>query len=195
MTEDDALRSWLFRSIMFEAESEPFRQAGVRVGLDERRAEATLLEETLAPFPLLIRNEALKMARLYALIYCFENAVRDLIKTRMSEKDSNWWISAAIPRKVRDNAENRLKDAEENSWLEGVSKDILGFVDFGGLCDIITNNWIDFEDLVPSQHWLKQRLDELERARNFIAHNRMLSDAEFARLEMYVRDWNRQVGL
>ncbi len=37
--------------------------------------------------------------------------------------------------------------------------------------------------------------DELERARNFIAHNRMLSAAEFARLEMYVGDWNRQVGL
>jgi hypothetical protein len=42
---------------------------------------------------------------------------------------------------------------------------------------------------------LKQRFDELERARNFIAHNRMLSAAEFARLEMYVGDWNRQVGL
>ncbi len=88
-----------------------------------------------------------------------------------------------------------MQDAESNSWLEGVSRDILGFVDFGGLCDIITNNWTSFEDLVPSQHWLKQRLDELERARNFIAHNRMLSAAEFDRIEMYVGDWNRQVGL
>jgi hypothetical protein len=195
MSEHDALRSWLFRSLMFEAESEAFRQAGVRVGVDERNAESELLDEGLAPFPLETRNEARRMGRLYAIIYCFENAVRDLISTRMSETDQSWWTSQAVPKKVRDTAESRLRDAEKNSWLEGVSSDILGFVDFGGLCDIITNNWVEFEDLIPSQHWLKQRFDELERARNFIAHNRMLSQAEFARLEMYVGDWNRQVGL
>jgi hypothetical protein len=194
MSDHDALRSWLFRSLMFEAESEAFRQAGVRVGVDERSAEGNLLDESLAPFPLASRNEALRMARLYAIIYCFENAVRELIRTRMTENDPDWWTTL-VPKKVRDTAESRLQDAEKNSWLEGVSKDILGFVDFGGLCDIITNNWSDFEDLIPSQHWLKQRFDELERARNFIAHNRMLSAAEFARLEMYVGDWNRQVGL
>jgi Swt1-like HEPN len=195
MNDYDALRSWLFRSLMFEADSEAFRQAGVRVGVDERSAEESLLEESLAPFPLIVRNEALRMARLYAIIYCFENSVRELIQTRMSEKDQNWWTSQSIPKKVRDTAESRMRDAESNSWLEGVKKEILGFVDFGGLCDIITNNWSDFEDLVPSQHWIKQRFDELERARNFIAHNRMLAPAEFSRLEMYVGDWNRQVGL
>lgn len=180
---------------MFEAESERFRQAGVRIGVDERDAEDNLLNESLAPFPLNVRNEALKMARLYAIIYCFENSVRDLIRTRMSEKNQDWWNSSAVARKIRDTAESRLKDAEQNSWLEGVGGDILGFVDFGGLSDLIVNNWSDFEDLIPSQHWLKQRLEELERARNFIAHNRMLSIAEFSRLEMYVGDWNRQVGL
>ncbi|WP_255285370.1 Swt1 family HEPN domain-containing protein [Nocardia pseudobrasiliensis] len=135
------------------------------------------------------------MARLYAIIYCFENSVRDLIRARMSEKDVNWWSNSSVPARIRASAESRMKDADDNSWLEGVNRDILGFVDFGGLCAIITNNWSDFEDLIPSQHWLNQRFDELERARNFIAHNRMLSSLEFSRLEMYVGDWNRQVGL
>lgn len=195
MNEDDALRSWLFRSLMFEAESEAFRLAGVRVGVDEREAEQSLLAEALAPFPLVLRNDALRMARLYSILYCFENSVRDLIRSRLSEPDLDWWNSAAVSRKVRDGAESRMKDAEDNSWLEGESKDVLGFVDFGGLCDIIIQNWPEFEDLIPSQHWLKQRFDELERARNFIAHHRMLSEAEFNRLEMYVNDWNRQIGL
>jgi hypothetical protein len=180
---------------MFEAEAETFRQAGVRVGLNERLAEEELLEEALTPFPLHLRKESIRMARLYALIYCFENSIRELIQTRLSERDAGWWLSVSVPHKVRNTAQARLEDAQANSWLEGVNPDLLGFVDFGGLCDIITNNWADFEDLVPSQHWLKQRLDELERARNFIAHNRMLATAEFARLEMYVGDWNRQVGL
>lgn len=194
MTEHDPLRSFLFRSLMFEAEAEEFRQAGVRVGTDEREAEEQLLEDALAPFPLHMRNDALRMSRLYALIYCFENSIRDLIQTRLSEKDSAWWTTC-VTQKVMSSAESRLKDAQEHSWLEGVNSDLLGFVDFGGLCDIVVNNWTEFEDLVPSQHWLKQRMDELERARNFIAHNRMLAQAEFARLEMYVGDWNRQVGL
>ena len=194
MSEHDALRSWLFRSLMFEAESEAFRQAGVRIGVDEHEAEESLLAESLAPFPLATRNEALRMGRLYAIIYCFENAVRELIRTRLSELDKDWWTNL-VPMKIQSSAQSRFDDAEKNSWLEGESKDILGFVDFGGLSDIIINKWGEFEDLIPSQHWLKQRFDELERARNFIAHNRMLSADEFARLEMYVGDWNRQVGL
>ena len=194
MSEHDPLRSFLFRSLMFEAEAENFRQAGVRVGVDERRAEEGLLDDALKPFPLNVRNEALRMARLYAMIYCFENSVRELIQTRLSDRDASWWTTL-VPKKVQTVAESRFADAQKNSWLEGVSSDLLGFVDFGGLSDTIINNWSDFEDLVPSQHWLKQRMDELERARNFIAHNRMLAPAEFARLEMYVGDWNRQVGL
>ncbi|WP_410630499.1 Swt1 family HEPN domain-containing protein [Amycolatopsis sp. cmx-4-83] len=194
MSEVDYLRTWLFRSMMFEAEAETFRQAGVRVGVDETESERSLLNEALAPFPLATRNESMRMSRLYSLIYCFENSVRELIKSRLTEKDSNWW-DECVPGNIRKNAETRKKDTDENSWLEGAASDILGFVDFSGLSSIILGNWPEFEDLIPSQHWLKQRFDELERARNFVAHNRMLSDPEFARLEMYVGDWNRQVGL
>lgn len=195
MSELDPLRSWLFRSLMFESESETFRAAGVRVGSDEGPSEDALLDEALAPFNLQTRNEALRMARLYAVLYCFENSVRDLIRSRLSENNADWWSSEAVPRRVRDQAAKRLKDAEENSWLEVTEHDVLEYVDFGGLSDIVLQNWADFADLIPSQHWLKQRLDELERARNFVAHNRMLTSAEFRRLEMYVSDWNRQVGL
>ncbi len=60
----------------------------------------------------------------------------------------------------------------------------------------LTTEFVDeFRDLMPTQHWVKQRFDELEKARHFVAHNRMLSDGEFARIEMYVGDWNRTIGL
>ena len=68
-------------------------------------------------------------------------------------------------------------------------------IGFGHLSDVIVANWDDFSDLVPSQHWIKQRFDELEKARNFVAHNRLLLSGEFQRLEMYINDWNRMVGL
>lgn len=179
---------------MFEADSEVFREAGVRVGVDETQAEEELLTQALSPFSLHLRQDAIRMARLYAIIYCFENSVRDLIASRLGTVDKDWWYTL-IPAKVRTTASSRLESAKKNSWLDGVNTDPLGFVDFGGLSDIVINQWPEFEDLVPSQHWLKQRFDELEKARNYIAHNRMLSADEFARLEMYVADWNRQIGL
>jgi hypothetical protein len=72
-----------------------------------------------------------------------------------------------------------------------------GFIQFGYFSHII-EKWQLFEDIVPSQHWLKQRMDELEKTRHFIAHNRALLPSEYQRVYMYIMyiaDWNRVVGL
>lgn len=189
------LRDWMFRGLLFESEAERFRSAGIRVGADAGESERRLFEETLDPFGIDLRNDALRMARLYALVYCFENSVRALLSQRLSELHGTDWWNIKVPKKIKEFAEARQKDAQENSWLEGENKDLLGFVEFGHLSDIIIANWDDFSDLVPSQHWIKQRFDELEKARNFVAHNRLLLAGEFQRIEMYVNDWNRMVGL
>ena len=195
MTNNRDVRDWMFRRLMFEAEADRFRSAGIRIGADESRAERSLLKEALDPFSVDLRNEALRMTRIYALIYCFENSVRSLLSERLQERHGSTWWTKKVPQKVRENAEQRQKDAQNNSWLEGQKQDVLGFAEFGNLADIIVENWDDFSDLIPTQHWLKQRFDELEKTRNFIAHNRLLQPTEFQRIEMYVADWNRMVGL
>jgi hypothetical protein len=63
------------------------------------------------------------------------------------------------------------------------------------LASIMIEKWTCFSNLVPSQHWLKQRMEVLKKVRNFIAHNRMLLPSEFQRIYMYVADWNRVIGL
>ena len=189
------LRDWMFRGLMFEAEAEKFRNAGIRIGADLRDVEYSLLEEMLSPFPIGLRNEGLMMARIYTLLYCFENSVRDLIKDRLQEKFGvDWWIKG-VPTRVKEHAEGRQGEAQDESWLEGQKDELLQFVDFGHLAAIIIEKWDEFSDLVPSQHWLKQRMDELEKTRHFIAHNRLLLPSEFSRIEMYISDWNRVVGL
>lgn len=193
--ENKDIRDFLFRGLTFEAEAEQFRQAGIRVGADISESERDLLTETLSPFGVGMRNDALQMMRLYALMYCFENSVRELVSDRLSERHGDGWWSTKVSQKVRDFAQSRQETAERDSWLEGQKKDVLGFVDFGHLCAIVVDNWTDFNDLIPSQHWLKQRMDELEKARNFVAHHRLLLPAEFQRVEMYIADWNRAVGL
>ena len=179
---------------MFEAEAEPFRSAGIRIGADKADTEQSLLFEALAPFGIQRRNMALEMSRLYAVLFCFENEIRDLIREALIEKDGPDWQDK-LPTKIRENAKTRREAALKDSWLEGEKSDLLGFVDFGQLAQIIIEKWDYFKDVVPSQHWLKQRMDELEKVRNFIAHNRMLLPGEFQRLYMYVTDWNRVIGL
>jgi hypothetical protein len=194
MTDKPNIREWMFRALMFEAEAEEFKSAGIRIGADSEQVEKSLMEETLSPFPIQTRNEALRMSRLYALVNCFENSIRELIKERLKEKfDADWW-EKGTPKTVREFAQKRLLSAQENSWLEGDNTELIEFVEFGHLTDIIINNWADFSDLIPTQHWLKQRLDELEKARNYIAHNRLLLPSEFRRIEQYINDWNKQVG-
>lgn len=188
------VRDFLFRGLMFESEATAFQKAGIQVGADTTQAEERLLSEALSPFDVKTRNNALEMARLYSVLHCFENAVRGLIRETLEEKEGPDWLDK-LPQGAKKFAENRQKTAFADSWLEGEKSDLLGFVDFGQLAAIIIEKWTCFEDIVPSQHWLKQRMDELEKARNFIAHNRMLLPTEFQRVYMYIADWNRAIGL
>ncbi len=188
------LRDFLFRGLMFEAEAAEFQNAGIQVGADSKDIEEQLLAEALSPFGVQRRNTALEMARLYSVLYCFENEIRDFVREVLREKDGANWVDKLQP-KIKKHAEDRKKEALEDSWLEGEKTDLLGFVEFGHLAQIIINKWEYFTAVIPSQHWLKQRMDEMEKVRHFIAHNRMLLPSEFQRLYMYIADWNRVIGL
>lgn len=179
---------------MFEAEADAFRRAGIQIGAATTDAEEMLLREALSPFGIARRNSALEMARLYAVLFCFENEIREYIKDVLEEKDGADWQDK-LPPKILKSAEDRRKTALEDTWLEGEKTDLLGFVDFGHLAKIIVEKWEYFAGPIPSQHWLNQRMEEIEKARNFIAHNRMLLPSEFKRLYMYIADWNRVIGL
>ena len=190
------LRDFVFRGLLLESESEIFRKAGIRVGADLSQSEQNLTMEALSPFGVLRRNQALEMARLYALLHAFENEVRSLIRDTLEEKiGANWWDGAAIPGQVKKLADSRQKEAQKDSWLEGSKSDKLEFVDFGDLASIIVQNWESFKDIIPNQEWLRQRMYELEKARHFVAHNRMLLPTEFQRIYMYISDWNKVIGI
>jgi hypothetical protein len=190
------IRDFVFRGLLFDAEAAVFRRAGISVGTDRARSEEALALEALAPFGVSRRNEALEMARLYAVLHAFENEVRALVKETLDEAHKgDWWDTEAVPKKVRENADSRQKVALKDSWLEGAKTERLEYVDFGDLAAIIIANWNCFSALIPSQEWLKQRMQELEKCRNFVAHNRLLLAGEFQRVYMYISDWNKVVGL
>ncbi len=194
MIDKKDIRDFFFRGLMFESEASEFQKAGIQIGADSQHTEKELLAEALSPFGVTRRNQALEMARLYAVLNCFENEIRAFIRETLEEKVGlDWWDK--LPAKVKSHAEGRQVTALKDSWLEGEKSDLLGFIDFGMLAKIIIEKWDHFNNLIPSQHWLNQRMDELEKARNFIGHNRMLLPSEFQRIYMYIADWNRVIGL
>lgn len=179
---------------MFESEATRFQNAGIQIGADSSYVEEQLLSESLAPFSIGLRNNALEMARLFSVLFCFENEIRGYIRDTLSENEGvDWWTK--LPQRIINHAEKRQETALKDSWLEGEKTDLLGFVDFGMLAGIMVEKWVFFSNVIPSQHWLQQRMEELEKARNFIAHNRMLLPSEFQRIYMYIADWNRVIGL
>lgn len=193
MNKTKDIRDFLFRGLMFESEATAFQNAGIQIGAESNQAEKKMQIDSLAPYNIGLRNNALEMARLYSVLFCFENDLRNYIRETLAENEGiDWWDK--LPSKTKTHAESRQQSALKDSWLEGEKVDLLGFVDFGMLGAIIVEKWVYFGNIIPSQHWIKQRMDELEKTRNFIAHNRMLLPSEFQRIYIYVADWNRILG-
>lgn len=177
-----------------EHDLEQFNDAGINVGASTYSLNETLLDEALAPFDITGRNDALYMSKLYSVFFCFENLLRKYIKDTLRENVKGDWTTN-IPKKVLKKMVDRRTLAQKGNWLVTAVGEEIDYADFGDLKDIIISNWDYFADVVPSQHWLNQRMDELEAARNFTAHHRIIPNAEAARIYMYIRDWTNVLGL
>jgi hypothetical protein len=63
------------------------------------------------------------------------------------------------------------------------------YSDFSDPRAIIQKSWTDFEPIIHKQACINQWLEELESARNTLAHNNPVSANERKRLEVFFSDW------
>lgn len=156
---------------------------------DERKEQDLLssVEET-------IRAGAKAMQQSFRTLYVLENLVRALIDERLNDKYGANWFDAKATAPMKAKLRDRKEKEEKHQWHTGRNKEPLFYMDFSDLAKLIVNNWAEFEDLLPNQSWVQSRLDEAERSRNVIAHTNILSSEEASRLEMYLRDWIKQIG-
>lgn len=157
-------------------------------------AEERQEHDLFAPIAERIRAASIDMQRHYRVLYAFENLLREFVSERLQEQDGDEWFdkraSGAMKRKVED----RKQREETNKWHQGRNKQPIFYLDFGDLGLLIINHWDSFKDFLPDQAWVSSRVQEAERTRNVIAHTNVLQADEGDRLEMYLRDWIRQVG-
>jgi hypothetical protein len=147
--------------------------------------------------PLLTPNDtedAYKMGLIYVALHCLENSVRNLIRKVLKDKlGEQWWEKAASSGMKQ--KYTYLKNREEkNKWLASRGADELNYIDWGDLVTLIRKYQDYFISDIGDINFVVLRLGELENLRNTIAHNGVIPDDEIARIELYFRDWRKQIS-
>ena len=187
------LHARAFKGLLLDAEIARQEEGGVLPRAKEPTAAPALLGRYEEFFSREMQDRSEKMAYVYSIFYCFENLVRELVAQRLAErKGADWW-DTSVPDNVRKRVTQKRVDAEQNKWHQAQYQRDIDLTLFGDLAAIVVKEWAEFDDLFPNQHWIKQRLDELERSRNVIAHANLLPEPEIERIEQYLEDWLRQV--
>lgn len=139
-------------------------------------------------------EDAYKMGQVYVALHCLENSARNLIRSLLEDKfGEQWWDKAASEPMKRRLSERKTREVK-NKWLASRGADELNYIDWGDLVTLIRKFPKEFEAFVGSTKFAELRLEELENLRNTIAHNGVLPDDEIARVELYFKDWCKQVS-
>jgi hypothetical protein len=185
------LKQFVFNGILTEDSLTILEKEGITIRQGSNIQPIARIEES--DFSPRIIHSASRMASIYIVFFCLENAVRELISARLSErKGIDWWKN--VPDKIRKNVDGLIKEEEKYRYHAQRSTSNIGYTMFGNLGQIIIANWEEFSDLIPNQQWLTSRFEDLEKSRNIIMHTGLLPEIEIERIESITRDWLRQVG-
>jgi Swt1-like HEPN len=192
MNADDAIRLFGLNNLSIESDLRRIHQT-----FDLQRAarpvSASTKENDFYPqFPIDLRMQAESMARHYAIFYCLENSIRQIIKDRLEEEYGVDWWDIKVPKPVAENAsKNRQKELQSGVTLR--SDDLIDYSNFGELDEIIKANWEIFGDMFRDLRAVERILNNLNTLRAPIAHCNALAEDEVMRLDLGLRDWFRQM--
>lgn len=192
MKTHDAVRLFGLNNLSIEAEIRRVEKE-FEVDLGHRHSRERDLDNTYYPqFQERLRNEAASMATQYAIFYCLENSIRELIVERLEDVHGNGWWDSAVPEAVRRNAESNRKK-EISTGITPRSTDLIDYSNFGELGEIIKSNWGIFGDMFKDVRAVERVLSNLNTLRAPIAHCKVLAEDEVLRLHLSLRDWFRQM--
>lgn len=192
MTEPPELQAFLYRAVTLNvriaemvtggllAEPPPPGSLGGRSVLDEFSLEA--------------RTKARRMGRIYELLYCLENSMRELIERTLKEAEGLAdWTDGVKPEILRKAREREGQD-EVARWHGPRGESVLDYLDFPDLGAIILHRWDDFADLLGDRRWVEGYFREINPTRRALAHTGDLTEFDVQRMEMRVQEWLRVVG-
>ena len=189
------VQAFLFRVVTTNDEVERLIDDGALAEPPVRASSAVTGHTVLDDFSTSTRIAARRMGRVYELLYCFENSVRELVESTLREVlgPESWW-QIGVPDSIRKKADSRRRDDERARWHGPRGTSPLNFVDFSELGGIILEQWPNFEDLLGDKEWVDNYFNEMNRSRRAIGHTGELSQHAVERMELFVREWLLVVG-
>jgi hypothetical protein len=138
---------------------------------------------------------ARRMSQVYFRLYLFENKVTQMVDRVLSEsKGDGWFQTGVVPEPI-------VKEATRRREAEGMARfhrrqgdKLVDYVSLPDLGKIIEANWTDFETILYRKEWMLGKFEDLRLIRNATAHMGEVSDDDLDRLDVILKDWNRQVG-
>jgi hypothetical protein len=140
-----------------------------------------------------VADDAARMADLYPRLYLLENSIRNVINRVMTAKHGADWWDTRVSKPTRDRVHGRKEKEDKAPWHGKRGTHDIYYSDFSDLKSIITRNWADFEDMFPNQGWITVKLEELEPARNTLAHHNPVPAKEQTRFEVIFDDWAKLI--
>ena len=131
-------------------------------------------------------------ARMYPVIYAFENSVRRFIERVMrGQYKSDWWDSE-VHWKIGQNVLKRQKAEGHHPWHSRRGASPICYTDIDDLVKIITTHHALFKRTFGRRNvqTVVMWIEEIERTRNILAHNNPVSKRDRDRLRVYARDWS-----
>ncbi len=192
MKATDAIRLFGLNNLSIEAEIRRLENV-IDIDLGHRHRKQESIDNAYYPqFAERLRDEAASMAAHYAIFYCLENFIRELIVQRLEEEHGKDWWNTVVPENVRKNAEFN-KNKEAATGITPRSSEPIDYSNFGELGEIIKNNWAIFGDMFRDIRAVERVLSNLNTLRAPIAHCKALAEDEVLRLHLSLRDWFRQM--
>lgn len=192
MKSEDAIRLFGLNNLLIESEIQRIER-DLEFDLGHQSRKESVEENKYYPqFSERIRREAEDMARHYAVFYCLENYIRELIVDRLTDQYGGDWWNESVPEFVRTNAQKNL-NKEKQTGVTLRSSELIDYSNFGELGEIIKSNWDIFGDMFRDAKAVERVLANLNTLRAPIAHCKQLAEDEVLRLDLALRDWFRQM--
>lgn len=157
---------------------------------DLEKATDALIDANLGQVDFEIRSSSIRMAEFYQIFYMLENDIRSFVSEVLLNAYEDIWWKDHVPEDVQKYANaNKLKESKEG--LPPRSDQLIDYVTFGHLGEIIKQNWDVFGGLFPNCEIerLEKVISRLNLARGPIAHCGYLPEDEVVRLKLAIRDW------
>ncbi len=166
------------------------------MGSEASLIRTSTLEEATDPswYPTELVDAARRSTSGYYRLFLFENKVRRLVERVLSESKGERWFDRCVPEPIRKSAERQMEQEGAARFHGRRGGKLLNYVYLTELLEIIDANWEDFKEVLYRQDWVRGKFAELRLTRNAVAHMGDLEDDDLDRLNLILRDWNRQVG-